>query len=138
MQNAVRPHHVGLTVQDLERARAWYAEALGFELQLAFKLPGGARGAMLRSPDGARMELFEVSAPANEFGVLDHDVTLPSGEVVYNPMRVIPDDAGQAAGCEVVFTLRRRAGLDDEDFARDATLIEADLHRLKELMELGG
>ncbi len=63
MQNAVRAHHVGLTVADMDRARAWYAEALGFELQLAFELPGGARGAMLRSPDGARMELFEVSEP---------------------------------------------------------------------------
>jgi catechol 2,3-dioxygenase-like lactoylglutathione lyase family enzyme len=64
MQNAVRPHHVGLTVGDLDRAQAWYAEALGFELQLAFELPGGARGAMLRSPDGARMELFEVAGSA--------------------------------------------------------------------------
>jgi lactoylglutathione lyase len=64
MQNAVRPHHVGLTVTDLDRAQGWYAEALGFELQLAFELPGGARGAMLRSPDGARMELFEVSEPS--------------------------------------------------------------------------
>jgi glyoxylase I family protein len=63
MQNVVRPHHVGLTVADLERARAWYADALGFELQLAFELPGGARGAMLRSADGARIELFEVPAP---------------------------------------------------------------------------
>ena len=38
----------------------------------------------------------------NEHGVLDHYVTLPSGEVVYNPMRVIPD--GDSS--EVVFTLR--------------------------------
>jgi hypothetical protein len=29
-------------------------------------------------------------APGNEFGVLDHVVALPSGESVYNPMRVIP------------------------------------------------
>jgi lactoylglutathione lyase len=63
MQNAVRPHHVGLTVADLARAQAWYAQALGFELQLAFTLPTGARGAMLRCPDGARMELFQVDAP---------------------------------------------------------------------------
>lgn len=27
-------------------------------------------------------------APQNDFGVLDHDVTLPSGEIVYNPLRV--------------------------------------------------
>jgi catechol 2,3-dioxygenase-like lactoylglutathione lyase family enzyme len=64
MQNVVRPHHVGLAVTDLEGARAWYADALGFELQLAFQLPGGARGVMLRSPDGARMELFEVAEPS--------------------------------------------------------------------------
>ena len=28
-------------------------------------------------------------ASPNQFGILDHDVTLPSGEVVANPMRVI-------------------------------------------------
>lgn len=58
---AVRPHHVGLTVQDLARSRDWYERALGLELQLAFELPGGARGAMLRSAGGAGVELFEVS-----------------------------------------------------------------------------
>lgn len=68
MHNVVRPHHVGLTVTDLERARAWYADALGFELQLAFELPGNARGAMLRSADGARMELFEVAEPSTGRG----------------------------------------------------------------------
>jgi lactoylglutathione lyase len=60
MRTAVRAHHVGLTVTDLDRARDWYERALGLELQLAFDLPGGARGAMLRSADGARVELFEV------------------------------------------------------------------------------
>jgi catechol 2,3-dioxygenase-like lactoylglutathione lyase family enzyme len=60
MRTAVRAHHVGVTVSDLDRAREWYQRALGLELQLAFDLPGGARGAMLRSPDGARVELFEV------------------------------------------------------------------------------
>ncbi len=29
-------------------------------------------------------------APPNEFGVVDHVVRLPSGDAVYNPMRVIP------------------------------------------------
>ena len=60
MRTAVRAHHVGLTVTDLDRAREWYERALGLQLQLAFDLPGGARGAMLRSADGARVELFEV------------------------------------------------------------------------------
>ncbi|MDT0346302.1 SRPBCC family protein [Streptomyces litchfieldiae] len=70
-------------------------------------------------------------APRNEFGVLDHDVTLPSGEVVHNPVRVIADDTG----CEVVFTLRRRPGMSDDEFRRDADAVTADLATLKRLME---
>ena len=67
----------------------------------------------------------------NEYGVLDHDVTLPSGEVIYNPMRVIAD----GSGCEVVFTLRRQPGMSDEDFARDTEAVAADLARLKQVLE---
>jgi hypothetical protein len=69
--------------------------------------------------------------PRNEYGVLDHDVTLPSGEVVYNPMRVIAD----GTSCEVVFTLRRRPGTSDEDFGADASAVAADLTRLKHVLE---
>jgi len=67
----------------------------------------------------------------NEYGVLDHDVTLPSGETVYNPMRVIRD----GDGCEVVFTLRRSPNMSDEEFARDTEAVAADLTRLKRLLE---
>jgi hypothetical protein len=70
-------------------------------------------------------------APRNQFGVLDHDVTLPSGETVHNPMRVIPD----AAGCELVFTVRRQPGMSDEDFARDADAVAADLAAIKRVLE---
>lgn len=72
-----------------------------------------------------------VFAPANAFGVLDHDVTLPSGEVFHNPMRVLRD----GDGCEVVFTLRRQSGLSDEEFARDEAAVAADLATLKRLLE---
>ncbi|MFG2684020.1 SRPBCC family protein [Streptomyces sp. NPDC048392] len=72
-----------------------------------------------------------VFAPRNDLGVLDHYVTLPSGETVYNPVRVIADDSGS----EVVFTLRRRPGTTDADFERDADMVFADLARLKELLE---
>lgn len=70
-------------------------------------------------------------APRNEFGVLDHDVTLPSGETVYNPLRVIRD----GAGCEVVFTLRQRPEMSDEEFERDADAVGKDLAALKSLVE---
>ena len=72
-----------------------------------------------------------VFAPTNEFGVLDHLVRLPSGEAVYNPMRVI---AGERA-CEVAFTLRRSPGMSDEDFRADVAAVATDLARLKQVLE---
>jgi len=70
-------------------------------------------------------------APKNEFGVIDHEVTLPTGEVFYNPVRVTPD----RDGCEVVFSLRRQPGMSDEDFERDARAVQTDLEKLKEITE---
>jgi len=70
-------------------------------------------------------------AERNDHGILDHDVTLPSGETVHNPMRVIAD----GPGCEVVFTLRRRPGMGDEDLARDAQAVADDLVTLKRVLE---
>ncbi|MBA0053573.1 SRPBCC family protein [Streptomyces sp. AJS327] len=80
------------------------------------------------SPLGRVLVTF---VPRNELGVLDHDVTLPSGETVHNPVRVIADGAGS----EVVFTLRRRPEMSDAEFERDADMVAADLRRLRELLE---
>lgn len=80
------------------------------------------------SPMGAVSFQF---AATNPFGVLDHDVTLPTGEVNTNPMRVIPDGEGS----EVVFTLRQLDGVSDDDYERDAAAVAADLQTLKELLE---
>jgi len=70
-------------------------------------------------------------ADKNKFGVLDHDVTLPSGEKFYNPMRVFPNNNG----CEVIFTLYRRPGTSDQAFAEDAQAVTSDLIKLKTLLE---
>jgi hypothetical protein len=70
-------------------------------------------------------------APPNEFGVVDHDVTVESGETFHNPMRVIPD----GTGCEIVFSVRRQPGMSDEDFERDTKAVHADLLALKALLE---
>jgi uncharacterized protein YndB with AHSA1/START domain len=69
----------------------------------------------------------------NDLGVLDHDVTLESGETFHNPMRVLAN----ADGSEVVFTLYKRPGMSDEAFAADARAVEADLAELKRLVEAG-
>jgi len=67
----------------------------------------------------------------NALGVLDHTVTLATGETFYNPMRVIQ----HGTGSEVVFTLRRSDDQTDAEFEHDAATIVADLHTLKALLE---
>ncbi|WP_336659592.1 SRPBCC family protein [Leucobacter sp. USHLN153] len=66
-----------------------------------------------------------------EFGILDHDVVLPDGSVVHNPLRVLRNDDG----AEVVFTVYRLPGVTDADFARDAAMVRADLRRLRGCLE---
>jgi hypothetical protein len=66
-----------------------------------------------------------------ELGVLDHDVRMPDGTVMHNPLRVLRNDEGS----EVVFTLYRRPGVTDEDFAHDAELVRQDLARLRDALE---
>jgi hypothetical protein len=70
-------------------------------------------------------------AAANDFGVLDHDVVLPSGETVRNPFRVVPNGPGS----ELTFTLFRLPGVSPQKFANDAQWVERDLKRLKALLE---
>ncbi|HLU47226.1 MAG TPA: SRPBCC family protein, partial [Planctomycetota bacterium] len=70
-------------------------------------------------------------AKPNDLGVMDHDVTLPTGEVYHNPFRVVPNGDGS----EVVFTLYRLPTMSDQDFENDAAMVLADLRRLKALLE---
>lgn len=70
-------------------------------------------------------------APANNFGVLDHDVQLESGVVVHNPMRVVPN--GQ--GSEFTFTLFQQAGMSQQQFEEDAQAVAHDLCTLKTILE---
>jgi hypothetical protein len=90
-----------------------------------------ADGWVADSPMG---EVIVEFAPTNEFGVLDHVVRMPSGEAVYNPMRVIPAGEGQPR-CEVIFTVRRRPGMSDGEFDTDVATVAADLDRLRQLAE---
>ena len=73
-------------------------------------------------------------APENALGVADHDVTLPNGEVVTNPLRVIAN----GSGCDVIFTVHRRTGVSAAAFAADLEAVTADLAALRALMERRG
>ena len=68
---------------------------------------------------------------ANDLGVLDHTVHMPDGVEVLNPMRVLPHEHG----AEVVFTVRPRAGMSEDDVAGDAALVAADLETLRGICE---
>lgn len=70
-------------------------------------------------------------APDNAFGVLDHHVTVPSGETFYNPMRV----TALGEGSEVVFSVRRQVGMSDAEFDRDCAAVQADLDALRDILE---
>lgn len=67
----------------------------------------------------------------NNFGIIDHDVTLASGKTFHNPLRVIKNNKGS----EVVFTLFREPEMTDQDFNRDAGMVAKDLETLKAILE---
>jgi hypothetical protein len=67
----------------------------------------------------------------NRLGVLDHDVTVGTGETIHNPIRVVPNGEGS----EVVFSLFRRPGVTAAQFNQDAEAVEKDLRTLKRLLE---
>jgi hypothetical protein len=94
-------------------------------------------GGSIKNVDGDRiaespMGRIKVKfADKNKFGVLDHDVTLPSGAKFYNPMRVFPNNDGS----ELIFTLYRQPDMSDQMFAEDADAVTKDLRKLKTLLE---
>lgn len=83
----------------------------------------------VRTSEGRARVTF---APANPFGVLDHEVVTPTGDVVHVPLRAIADGPD---ACDVVFTLRRAPGMTDAELDRDEALVRADLDRLRAVME---
>ncbi len=70
-------------------------------------------------------------APPNDFGIIDHRVTLPDGRVVDNALRVAPN----GDGAEVMFLLLRQPDMDDAAFERDVAHVARDLETLARLME---
>ena len=70
-------------------------------------------------------------APRNNFGVLDHDVTLPNGVTVHNAFRVTP--AGD--GSTLSFVVLRLPDVTAEAFEEDVAHVASDLGALKKLLE---
>lgn len=141
--------HIGVVV----RRAPELVYALAADPDLLPRWAAGLAAGPVRHEDG----LLVVDSPMgevrvrfvgrNSLGVLDHEVQLPDGTLVHNPLRVLP----HPDGAEVIFTLRTRvvAGVsgggldeagagdqsDDDEDRRDAEAVAADLERLKALAE---
>jgi hypothetical protein len=90
---------------------------------------GEADGAWFTETPGGRARI--AMAPPNEFGVLDHVVTMPDGAATHNAMRVTP--VGDA--CLLTFVVLRPPAATDAEFERDCGLVAADLKTLAALVE---
>ena len=78
-----------------------------------------------QGPDGPVRIRF---TPYNEHGVMDHVVETATGDV-HVPLRIVAN----GEGAEVMLTLFRQPGMDDERFAADAKWITRDLRALRDL-----
>ena len=86
---------------------------------------------IVETPQGAAKVVL---AQRNEFGILDHYVSLPSlGVEVYVPMRVVKNGNGS----EVIFTLFHASNMSEEKSAQDMKMVEQDLKNLKNIVEEG-
>jgi uncharacterized protein YndB with AHSA1/START domain len=118
---AATPARVQAFITDPRNLPAW-ADGLGNEV----REEGGQW--FVTTPRGeVRIRFCE----PNPFGIADHWVHVSPEEVVYVPIRVIPNGAGS----EVLFTLFQPATMSAEQFAADAALVEADLRKLKSILE---
>jgi len=70
----------------------------------------------------------------HSLGVLDHEVTVASGMVVLNSMRVLPNGDGS----ELVMVVFQSPGVSTEQFDRDVQAVTDDLARLKPAAEAYG
>ena len=95
---------------------------------LCHSVSRSATGWVVHTPQGDMQFRF---AEENSFGVLDHYVTPPQGGEIYVPMRVLPNGGGST----LLFTLFQLPGMSEDDFARDAGLVEKDMQTLKRLLE---
>jgi hypothetical protein len=85
-------------------------------------------GWLVTTPNGTVRMTF---TSKNEFGVLDHHVTVNPQRRVYVPMRVVSNGDGS----EVLFTVFRAAGMSDDEYEKDIAMVRTDLARLKRTLE---
>ncbi|AZG44698.1 SRPBCC family protein [Gordonia insulae] len=125
---AMRSRHVSLVIPaSAQEVYAFAADPDNLAAWAAGLAAGVRRDGDLLIADSPMGEVTVHFAPPNPFGILDHDVTLPDGSVVSNPLRVID----HPEGAEVVFTVRQRDMTDDQ-FDADCDAVARDLTALRD------
>jgi len=99
---SLTPHHVAISVPDLERAIAWYGEMLGFELEKRDTLPQVPAKVAFLVRDGFRIEVFELAKAA----ALPDARRVPDQDLRTHGTKHIAFSVTQVA--DVVEELRRR------------------------------
>jgi len=130
MTAEVRVIHLTIGVP-LAEAYAFAQRPANFALWaagLATTLRETAQGWVADTPEGEAEVQF--SAP-NPHGVLDHWVRIAGKPEIYIPLRMIAN----GEGTEIELILLRQPGMSDADFDRDTAMVEADLNRLKQVLE---
>ncbi|AXY73335.1 SRPBCC family protein [Paraflavitalea soli] len=84
----------------------------------------------IRTPTGEASVRFVAK---NNFRIVDHYVQQGQDPEVYIPIRVLENEQGS----EVIFTLFRLPGMNDERFEKDRQAVQKDLNTLKALIEAG-
>src|SRR5262245_60628778 len=122
--NAIKEsRHLSVTInRSADEAYDFLAQPLNFGVWAsglgALERDGGQWTA--QTPEGTTQVRF---SDRNELGVLDHWVTTPGGEQIYLPLRVVAN----GPGCDLIFILFRRPGMDDQRFNADAQWVMKDL-----------
>jgi hypothetical protein len=132
MSTTNQAHNISISIElDFDEAYEFTSRPENFPrwaTGLATALEPEGEHWVANTPDGQVRVRF---TPQNEYGVLDHHVTLPDGAEIYSPMRVVSNGSGS----EVIFTLFRTSGMSDETLARDIEWVTKDLGVLKGLLE---
>lgn len=131
-----RSHTINLSIAcPCDEAYAYLAKPANFEAWTAVKV-----GSFRPLPNGDwegetqfGFRHFRFTAP-NAFGVLDHAIFEPGGEVRFNPMRVTPNDEGT----DLTFIFFKRPGRSDAEFASAIEWVTTDLLTLKSILEARG
>ncbi|WP_157215937.1 polyketide cyclase [Flavisphingomonas formosensis] len=81
--------------------------------------------------DGAEGPVRIRFTPHNDYGVMDHFIETDDGQAIHVPLRVVQN----GDGAEVMLTLFRQPGMDEERFSADIKWVNRDLKALKALIE---